>query len=235
MNAPGSARFTGQRPFSDVKAGKARLARCGRPRPGAAVIICLAVRRSSPSSGAVPTGRTAEARRRQGHRAVNPRAPVRPLLQASEHGQAPRSSRTADVARGNGKSGSVGDRRHEAGQTISPSNERSTVPGGEDRGIAHPGVGRSWLCDLSPPHGTGQRRVGVTPSDARGLVRTPSSAKGWVLPMLAREGELRVAPVPRNRAFLSGRPCPARKTAPEGVDAGTPPARPPGQRERSRS
>jgi type III restriction enzyme len=63
------------------------------------------------------------------------------------------------------------------------------------------------------------------------------SGKGnpLALPILAREGELRVAPVPRNRAFLSGRLCPARKTAPEGADAGTPPARPPGQRERSRS
>ena len=169
-----------------------------------------------------------------GHRAMNPRAPVRPLVLAGEHGQVLRSSRTADVESGNGQSGSVGDRRHETGQTTSPSNERSTASGG-DRGIAHPGVGRSWLCDLSPPHGTGQRCVGVTPSDARGLGRTPSSAKGWVLPMLAREGELRVAPVPRNRAFLSGRLCPARKTAPEGADAGTPPARPPGQRERSRS
>jgi hypothetical protein len=68
---------------------------------------------------------------RQGHRAVNPRAPVPPLLQVSEHGQAPRSSRTADVERGNGQIGSVGDRWHEAGQTTSPSNERSTVPSGE--------------------------------------------------------------------------------------------------------
>jgi hypothetical protein len=53
------------------------------------------------------------ARRRQEHWAMNPRAPVPPLLQASEHGPAPRSSRTADVERGNGHSGSVGDRRHE--------------------------------------------------------------------------------------------------------------------------
>lgn len=75
----------------------------------------------------------------------------------------------------------------------------------------------------------------ILPAASGELGLAPSSMKGWVLPMLAREGELRVAPVPRNRAFLSGRLCPARKTAPEGADAGTPPARPPGQRERSRS
>ena len=73
-------------------------------------------------------------------------------------------------------------------------------------------------------------RVGVTPSDACGLGRSSSSAKGWVLAMLARKGELRVALVPRERAFLSGRLCPAKETAPEGADAGTTPAGPPGQR-----
>ena len=164
-----------------------------------------------------------------------PASPVQPILQASEHGQAPRSSRTADVERGNGQSGSVGDRRHEAGQTTSPPNEQSGAPGGEtvgSRTLAWTGHGTAVFLRL-----TGQASVvsASAPSDARGLGRTPSSAKGWVLPMLAREGELRVAPVPRNRAFLSGRLCPARKTAPEGADAGTPPARPPGQRERSRS
>ena len=50
--------------------------------------------------------------------------------------------------------------------------------------------------------------------------------------MLARKGELRVALVPRERAFLSGRLCPAKETAPEGADAGTTPAGPPGQSER---
>ena len=59
--------------------------------------------------------------------------------------------------------------------------------------------------------------AGVTPSVACGLGRAPVSAKGWVLAMLARKGELRVAPVPRERAFLSGRLCPAKETAPEGV------------------
>lgn len=48
--------------------------------------------------------------------------------------------------------------------------------------------------------------------------------------MLARKGELRVAPVPRKRAFLFGRLCPSQKTAPEGANAGTTPAGPPGQR-----
>ena len=53
-------------------------------------------------------------------------------------------------------------------------------------------------------------RVGVTPSDACGLGRASSSAKGWVLAMLARKGELRrgSGPAPK-RAFLSGRLCPA--------------------------
>ena len=50
-------------------------------------------------------------------------------------------------------------------------------------------------------------RVGVTPSDACGLGRAPSSAKGWVLTMLARKGELRVAPVPRKRASFSPAAC----------------------------
>jgi hypothetical protein len=51
--------------------------------------------------------------------------------------------------------------------------------------------------------------------------------------MLARKGELRVAPVPRKcRAFLSGRLCPSQETAPEGANAGTTPAGPPGQRDR---
>ena len=78
-------------------------------------------------------------------------------------------------------------------------------------------------------------RVGVTPSDACGLGRAPSSAKGWVLAMLARKGELRRGSGPaRERAFLSGRLCPAKETAPEGADAGTTPAGPPGQREGSR-
>ena len=115
---------------------------------------------------------------------------------------------------------------HRRGRTVTP---------GSGHGIAGPDVARSWVFGPSRPCAICQRCAGVTPSDARGLGRAPSSMKGWVLPMLVREGELRVAPVPRNRAFLSGRLCPARKTAPEGEDAGTPPARPPGQRERSRS
>jgi hypothetical protein len=79
-------------------------------------------------------------------------------------------------------------------------------------------------------------RVCVTPSDACGLGRAASAAKGWVLAMLAREGELRRGSGPaQERAFLSGRLCPAKKTAPEGADAGTPPAGPPGQKEGSRS
>jgi hypothetical protein len=78
-------------------------------------------------------------------------------------------------------------------------------------------------------------RVGVTPSDACGLGRASSSAKGWVLAMLARKGELRRGSGPaRERAFLSGRLCPAKETAPEGADAGTTPARFPGPREGSR-
>ena len=147
-----SARSKGQRPFSDVKAGKARLARCGGPRPGAAVIICSTARGSSPSSGAVPTGRTSETRRRRGHRAVNPHAPVQPLFPASEHGQAPRSSRMVGVARGNSQNGSVGDRRHEAGQTTSPPNEQSIAPGGEtvrSRTLALAGHGSAIFLRLT--------------------------------------------------------------------------------------
>jgi hypothetical protein len=44
---------------------------------------------------------------------------------------------------------------------------------------------------------------GVTPSDACGLGRASSSAKGWVLAMLARKGGLRVALVPRKGAPFS--------------------------------
>jgi hypothetical protein len=77
---------------------------------------------------------------------------------------------------------------------------------------------------------------GVTPSDACGLGQASSSAKGWVLAMLARKGELRVALVPRKGAPFSpaayARP---QETAPEGADAGTTPAGPPGQREGSKS
>jgi hypothetical protein len=76
-------------------------------------------------------------------------------------------------------------------------------------------------------------RVGVTPSDACGLGLASSSAKGWVLAMLARESALCVALVPRKGAPFSpaayARP---QKTAPEGADAGTTPAGPPGQSER---
>jgi hypothetical protein len=67
--------------------------------------------------------------------------------------------------------------------------------------------------------------------------------------MLAAKRRLRVAPVPLRRmgpprlgfasagsgplrAFLSDHLCPARKTAPEGEDAGTGPAGPPGQRKK---
>src|SRR4051794_41440370 len=81
--------------------------------------------------------------------------------------------------------------------------------------------------------------AGVTPSVACGLGQAPVSAKGWVLAMLARKGELRVALVPRRlvgpprhwsgfasagsgprRAFLSVHLARPRKTAPEGEDAG---------------
>jgi len=76
----------------------------------------------------------------------------------------------------------------------------------------------------------------VTPSDACGLGRAASAAKGWVLAMLARKGELRRGSGPaQKRAFLFSRLCPAKKTAPEGADAGTRPARPPGQRKGSKS
>jgi hypothetical protein len=78
-------------------------------------------------------------------------------------------------------------------------------------------------------------RVCVTTSDACGLGQASSSAKGWVLAMLARKGELRRGSGPaRERAFLSGRLRPAKETAPEGADAGTTPAGPPGQRKGSR-
>ena len=46
-------------------------------------------------------------------------------------------------------------------------------------------------------------RVGVTPSDACGLDQASSSAKRWVLAMLARKGGLCVAPVPRKGAPFS--------------------------------
>ncbi len=57
------------------------------------------------------------------------------------------------------------------------------------------------LCHC--PVGSPMGRVGVTPSDACGLGRAPSSAKGWVLTMLARKGELCVALVPRKGAPFS--------------------------------
>ena len=93
----------------------------------------------------------------------------------------------------------------------------------------------------------GRHRRRRPPSVACGLGRAPVSAKGWVLAMLARKGELRVALVPRRlvgpprrwsgfasagsgprRAFLSARLARPRKTAPEGEDAGIGPASPPG-------
>jgi len=165
-----------------------------------------------------------------------PRACSRLSLRTRRCGRGVPRSRRGEwwIERRNSQRKEFGNRRHEAGQTISPSAGRTVTPG-SGHGIAGSGVARSWVFDSSRPRATCQRCAGVTPSDARGLGRAPSSMKGWVLPMLAREGELRVAPVPRNRAFPSGRLCPARKTAPEGEDAGTPPARPPGQRERSRS
>jgi hypothetical protein len=71
-----------------------------------------------------------------------------------------------------------------------------------------------------PTAGEPVRRVGVTPSDACGLGLASSSAKGWVLAMLARESALCVALVPRESAPFSpaayARP---QKTAPEGADA----------------
>src|ERR1035441_8914037 len=88
------------------------------------------------------------------------------------------------------------------------------------RVAAHSGQDRPWICDLSLAH-LGRRCAvsRVTPSDACGLGRSASSAKGWVLAMLAREGELRRGSGPaQERAFLSGRLCPAKKTAPEGAD-----------------
>jgi hypothetical protein len=96
----------------------------------------------------------------------------------------------------------------------------------------------SWFLNLFSDTETRPQFVVscVTPSDACGLGRAPSSAKGWVLAMLARKGELRVALGPaQGRAFHSGRLCPAKETAPEGADAGTTPAGPPGQREGSKS
>jgi hypothetical protein len=92
-----------------------------------------------------------------GHRAVHPQAPVRPLFQTSERGQAPRSSRTAGVEPGNGQSGSVADRRHEAGQTTSPSSEQSTAPGRKivgSRSLAWAGHGSAIFLRL-----TGQASV----------------------------------------------------------------------------
>ena len=64
---------------------------------------------------------------------------------------------------------------------------------------------------FSAVRGGSVRRVGVTPSDACGLGQASSSAKGWVLAMLARKGGLRRGSGPaQGRAFLSSRLCPAR-------------------------
>jgi hypothetical protein len=125
-----------------------------------------------------------------------------------------------------------GDRRHEARQAISPLVWNIRAPAREAVWARVFDVDRSHGASIFPCFvGEPVFRVGVTPSAACGLGRAPSSAKGWVLAMLAREGELRRGFGPaRERAFLSGRLCPAKETAPEGADAGTTPARPPGQR-----
>ena len=104
--------------------------------------------------------------------------------------------------------------------------------------------GRSMSATIPPslPEFTGTA-ARVTPSDARGLGRAALFAKGWVLVMLAATERLRVAAVPLRRvgppllgyasavsgpllAFLYGHLCPAKKTAPEGEDAGIGPAEP---------
>jgi hypothetical protein len=160
---------------------------------------------------------------------------VHPPTSASAAGSPVR--RTAAIEHCGGRHGAVSwGRRHEAGQA---GNQPLVwiIPGGPRKpcGRAFPAWTGSWTFDLSLRHGEPVCRLGVTPSDACGLGRASSSAKGWVLAMLARKGELRRGSGPaRERAFLSSRLCPAKETAPEGADAGTTPARFPGQREGSR-
>ena len=76
----------------------------------------------------------------------------------------------------------------------------------------------------SPPGATPCDPVSGSPSDACGLGRASSSAKGWVLAMLARKGELGVALVPRESAPFSPAAY-ARPSKPHPrADAGTTPA-----------
>jgi hypothetical protein len=74
------------------------------------------------------------------------------------------------------------------------------------------GVDRPWTFDFSLLHGESRCAVSAyTPSDACGLGRSSSSAKGWVLAMLARKRELRVALVPRESAPFSRPPVPGQE------------------------
>ena len=151
---------------------------------------------------AEPTGRARQRRVTPSGRPANPRSD-----HPFNHGErGMRLDRANDRPSTFGRqSGAARCRRHDAGQqATNPSIwiDRRAV---RKRVWRHLPVGlpghEASLCHC--PVGSPVWRVGVTPSDACGLGRASSSAKGWVLTMLARKGELRVAPVPRKRAPFS--------------------------------
>ena len=114
-------------------------------------------------------------------------------------------SRADDDGRAGGSQGpAAGHHRHETGQATSATDRKDTTCRAENR-VGTRRSGRGWAIphrSLRPKRIAGWHCL-RHPSDARGLGRSLSAAKGWVLGMLARKGELRVLPVPRQRAPFS--------------------------------
>ena len=104
--------------------------------------------------------------------------------------------------------------------------------GGEAVGLRILGEDRPWSVDPSLPHGESRLPCRRHPL---GCVRFGPGVvlRERVGPRHARsQGRAARGSGPAQaRAFLSGRLCPAKETAPEGADAGTTPAGPPGQRQ----
>ena len=182
------------------------------------------------------SGRTEEHGNAARHRAANPQAFITSFWSQRTQ-QVPRSRRgcrrnrvTAKERCGSGIGGlKTGGNQHRCVHDRSRcAGSRLAAPSGQGRpgtfDLSLPQGGRARLACLRPPLGCvrfrpgGVRRERVGPRHARSQGR---AARG--------------SGPAQGRAFLSGRLCPAKETAPEGADAGTTPAGPPGQREGSKS